>query len=181
MQPDKAEPPSVESRLPDGRRLSGLHFTVNTHRSSPSRRMASSIFCSDARQFMAGVLPAALRAVAAQRVLTDRPCIKCAPRLPTVPSFYLMPAFPTRMGRPHFTIGATAFHSEFGMGSGWGPPRWLAAVQSSLGSVRTYTASVESVGLCCKVSHILLRRSFLSFCLPPAAYKIIAYSTLNQC
>ncbi len=26
--------------------------------------------------------------------------------------------FPTHMGRPHTTIGATAFHSEFGMGSG---------------------------------------------------------------
>ncbi|PVI82184.1 hypothetical protein C4857_22220 [Salmonella enterica subsp. enterica serovar Freetown] len=56
-------------------RLSGLHFTVTTHAKKPVQTDGL-LHLSDAWQFMAGVLPATLRAVAAQRVLTDRPQIK---------------------------------------------------------------------------------------------------------
>ncbi|EBY7639721.1 hypothetical protein D6K37_05105 [Salmonella enterica subsp. enterica serovar Oranienburg] len=56
-------------------RLSGLHFTVTTHAKKPIRQDGL-LHLSDAWQFMAGVLPATLRAVAAQRVLTGRLQIK---------------------------------------------------------------------------------------------------------
>ncbi|MBZ3655811.1 hypothetical protein JS565_11555 [Salmonella enterica subsp. enterica serovar Senftenberg] len=55
-------------------RLSGLHF-YSYHTQKPILTDGL-LHLSDARQFMAGVLPATLRAVAAQRVLTDRLQIK---------------------------------------------------------------------------------------------------------
>ncbi|EAP8153482.1 hypothetical protein EXO50_23220, partial [Salmonella enterica] len=48
---------------------------VTTHAKKPVR-LDGLLHLSDAWQFMAGVLPATLRAVAAQRVLTDRLQIK---------------------------------------------------------------------------------------------------------
>ncbi|EBH5438648.1 hypothetical protein UL297_001723 [Salmonella enterica] len=50
-------------------------FTVTTDAKKPVRQDGL-LHLSDAWQFMAGVLPATLRAVAAQRVLTDRLQIK---------------------------------------------------------------------------------------------------------
>ncbi|MGK7626378.1 hypothetical protein ACSRC5_22610, partial [Salmonella enterica] len=50
-------------------------FTVTTHAKKPVLTDGL-LHLSDAWQFMAGVLPATLRAVAAQRVLTDRLQIK---------------------------------------------------------------------------------------------------------
>ncbi|EBN9191311.1 hypothetical protein D3E08_23550, partial [Salmonella enterica subsp. enterica serovar Roodepoort] len=50
-------------------------FTVTTHAKKPVLTDGL-LHLSDAWQFMAGVLPAPLRAVAAQRVLTDRLQIK---------------------------------------------------------------------------------------------------------
>ncbi|ESE97472.1 hypothetical protein SEEV1955_05602, partial [Salmonella enterica subsp. enterica serovar Virchow str. ATCC 51955] len=55
--------------------LSGLHF-YSYHTRKEARPDDGLLHLSDAWQFMAGVLPATLRAVAAQRVLTDRPQIK---------------------------------------------------------------------------------------------------------
>ncbi|MYP42880.1 hypothetical protein DCI98_19230, partial [Salmonella enterica subsp. enterica serovar 4,12:i:-] len=71
---------------------------------------------------MAGVLPATLRAVAAQRVLTDRPQIKQkAPSSDRALRFILCLAVPySRMGGPHTTIGATAFHFLVRHGGGGG-------------------------------------------------------------
>ncbi|EPD3389149.1 hypothetical protein ACR9RC_003621, partial [Salmonella enterica] len=62
--------------MPDGAALIRPTVLQLPHtQKSPSWRMGSfTLF--DAWQFMAGVLPATLRAVAAQRVLTDRLQIK---------------------------------------------------------------------------------------------------------
>ncbi|EAW1963740.1 hypothetical protein EOJ79_19180 [Salmonella enterica subsp. enterica] len=60
-------------------RLSGLHFYSFVYGRTDAKkpvRQDGLLHLSDAWQFMAGVLPATLRAVAAQRVLTDRLQIK---------------------------------------------------------------------------------------------------------
>ncbi|MEX8583813.1 hypothetical protein, partial [Salmonella enterica] len=62
--------------MPDGAALIRPAFlNVTTHAKKPVR-LDGLLHEIDAWQFMAGVLPATLRAVAAQRVLTDRPQIK---------------------------------------------------------------------------------------------------------
>ncbi|EAA4210938.1 hypothetical protein DPC91_18740, partial [Salmonella enterica subsp. enterica] len=62
--------------MPDGAALiSAYIFTVTAHAKKPIRQDGL-LHLSDAWQFMAGVLPATLRAVAAQRVLTGRLQIK---------------------------------------------------------------------------------------------------------
>ncbi|KXT25256.1 hypothetical protein AWI50_20840 [Salmonella enterica] len=62
--------------MPDGAALIRPTFlNVTTHAKKPVRQNGL-LHLSDAWQFMAGVLPATLRAVAAQRVLTDRLQIK---------------------------------------------------------------------------------------------------------
>ncbi|ECF2011530.1 hypothetical protein E1364_22100 [Salmonella enterica subsp. enterica serovar Falkensee] len=62
--------------MPDGAALiSAYIFTVTAHAKKPVQTDGL-LHLSDAWQFMAGVLPATLRAVAAQRVLTGRLQIK---------------------------------------------------------------------------------------------------------
>ncbi|EBW9748520.1 hypothetical protein DQR71_06390, partial [Salmonella enterica subsp. enterica serovar Kingston] len=61
--------------MPDGAALIRPTFYSYHTRKKPVQTDGL-LHLSDAWQFMAGVLPATLRAVAAQRVLTDRPQIK---------------------------------------------------------------------------------------------------------